>query len=135
MTGSDFLLQAMRTDDGNSSLRLEHLLQLCKSHDLQSSNTELSVDLGGVLNACLGMAGEVGETVDIIKKWIFHEKALDREHLKREIGDVLWYIADICYSFNFDLDEVMQMNIDKHWKRYPNGFNVYDANHRSSDDT
>lgn len=46
----------------------------------------------------------------------------------------MWYVACMCHSFGYDLDEIMQMNIDKHLKRYPNGFNAYDANHRKADD-
>lgn len=46
----------------------------------------------------------------------------------------MWYIAYLCYSFNYDLDEIMQMNIDKHQKRYPHGFNTYDATHRKTGD-
>lgn len=91
-------------------------------------------DLGGVLNGCLGLAGEAGETLDMIKKWIFHEKDLDREHLKKELGDVMWYMAMICYSFGFDLDEILQMNIDKLKARYPEGFDTERANHRAEGD-
>ena len=83
---------------------------------------------------CLGLAGEAGETLDMIKKWIFHEKDLDREHLKKELGDVMWYRAMICYSFGFDLDEILQMNIDKLKARYPEGFDTKRANHRAEGD-
>jgi NTP pyrophosphatase (non-canonical NTP hydrolase) len=87
-----------------------------------------------VLNGCLGLAGEAGETLDMIKKWIFHEKDLDREYLKKELGDVMWYMAMICYSFGFDLDEILQMNIDKLKARYPEGFDTERANHRAEGD-
>ena len=65
-----------------------------------------------MFNGCLGLAGEAGETLDMIKKWIFHEKDLDREHLKKELGDVMWYMAMICYSFGFDLDEIRKYCIN-----------------------
>lgn len=48
---------------------------------------------GTILNAYRGLSGEVGEFNDMIKKWIFHEKDLDEEHLKKECGDIMWYIA------------------------------------------
>lgn len=62
------------------------------------------------------------------------EKDLDREHLKKELGDVMWYMAMICYSFGFDLDEILQMNIDKLKARYPEGFDTERANHRAEGD-
>ena len=49
---------------------------------------ENEIDAGGLLNGCLGLSGEAGELNDIVKKWIFHKKPLDREHMKKEIGDV-----------------------------------------------
>lgn len=51
------------------------------------------------INACLGLSGEVGEFNDMIKKWIFHEKEFDEEHAKKEMGDVMWYIAMMCHTF------------------------------------
>ena len=70
----------------------------------------------------------------MIKKWIFHEKELDEDHAKKELGDVMWYVAMICESFGWSLDEIMQMNIDKLKKRYPEGFDTERANNRKSDD-
>ena len=126
----------MRTNDGKNVDRLTD--KIVKYHkfdpDLPGCDKRAIIDIGGILNASLGLSGEVGETVDLIKKWIFHESELDKTHLKKEIGDIMWYISCMCHSFGFDLDEIMQMNIDKHLKRYPNGFNAYDANHRKSDD-
>lgn len=136
MTGNDFTIAAMRTNDSKSIERLAD--KIMRYHQFNADlpgwdRTEIK-DIGGIINACLGLSGEVGETVDMIKKWIFHESKLDETHLKKEIGDVMWYIACLCYSFGYDLDVIMQMNIDKHLRRYPNGFNTYDANHRKADD-
>lgn len=136
MTGKEYTKAAMRTDDGKSIERLVNKILIYHDFnpDLPGWNKREIKDLGGILYACLGLSGEVGETVDIIKKWIFHESQLDELHLKKEIGDIMWYIACICHSFGYDLDEIMQINIDKHLKRYPNGFNTYDANHRKDGD-
>lgn len=95
---------------------------------------EDGIDLGGVFNACPGLSGEVGEFNDMIKKWIFHEKPFDEEHAKKEMGDVLWYVAMMCYSFGWDLDEILQMNVDKLKARYPQGFSVERANNRKDGD-
>lgn len=91
-------------------------------------------DIGLVLNSSLGLSGEVGELNDIIKKWIFHQKELDKLHVQKEIGDICWYIAGMCEAFGFDFDNIMQMNIDKLKARYPEGFDVAKANNRKEGD-
>lgn len=70
----------------------------------------------------IGLAGEVGETIDMIKKVEGHGHPLDREKLAGELGDVLWYIAALCSYYRLDLDRVATGNIAKLRKRYPNGF-------------
>ena len=125
MTGKEYQELAMRTNDGKATERLGFLT---------SKDENIVVDFGGLINGCLGLAGESGETLDMIKKWVFHEKELDKEHLKKEIGDVMWYVAMICESVGFDLDDVMQTNVDKLKARYPEGFDTYLANHRKEGD-
>lgn len=120
MTGNKYQELAMRTNDGKSMSRL--------------LNSTINEDTGEIINACLGLSGEVGEFNDMIKKWIFHEKAIDKEHLKKECGDIMWYIAMICHAFRWDLDEIMQMNIDKLKARYPEGFDIIKANNRKPSD-
>ncbi|MBQ9792805.1 MAG: nucleoside triphosphate pyrophosphohydrolase family protein [Clostridia bacterium] len=73
----------------------------------------------------LGLAGEAGEVADIIKKHLAGAKLIDFEHLKEELGDVLWYIAEACDCFGFSMQEVAQKNIEKLKKRHPNGFSGY----------
>ena len=99
----------------------------------EQSNKE-SVDIGGIFNACLGLSGEVGEFNDMIKKWVFHEKELDMEHAKKEAGDILWYVVMLCESFGWNMEEIMQMTVDKLKARYPEGFDVERANHRAEGD-
>ncbi|MGL4451400.1 MAG: nucleoside triphosphate pyrophosphohydrolase family protein [Sarcina sp.] len=70
----------------------------------------------------LGLTGEAGESVDIIKKGVFHGHDLDKAHLKNELGDVLWYVAALASTINVSLEEIAQINIDKLRKRYPEGF-------------
>ena len=76
-------------------------------------------DLG---NVGLGITGEAGEVADIIKKAKYHNHELDKEHLIKELGDCLWYIALGCELLDVSMDEVMQTNIDKLKARYPQGF-------------
>lgn len=124
----------MRTNDGKASDRLIGKMQ---EYDMKFSNEQSnkeSVDIGGIFNACLGLSGEVGEFNDMIKKWVFHEKELDMEHAKKEAGDILWYVVMLCESFGWNMEEIMQMNVDKLKARYPEGFDVERANHRAEGD-
>ena len=73
----------------------------------------------------LGLTGEAGEVADIIKKHLSGSKELDLIHLKEELGDVLWYIAEACDCFGFTFEEVANYNIEKLKKRHPNGFSGY----------
>lgn len=132
MTGSEYQKLAMRTNDGKCSERLYKKLFTRKAEGFHITK-DLN-DMGSVLNGCLGLAGETGEVLDMVKKWVFHEKELDKEHLKKEIGDVMWYVAMLCESFGFDLDEILQMNIDKLMARYPEGFDTDKANNRKPED-
>lgn len=75
-----------------------------------------------IANAAMGLSGEAGECTDIIKKHLFHGHALDVEHLAKELGDVAWYIAVCAHIIGYDLETVLQMNVDKLRKRYPDGF-------------
>lgn len=132
MQGAEYQALAMRTNNKKSTDRL-----LNKINDLKIGNRgedTPEIELGGVLNAALGLSGEVGELNDILKKWIFHEKQLDIDHAKKEAGDICWYLAMLCESFGWNFDEIMQINIDKLKARYPEGFDTYRANHRQAGD-
>lgn len=95
---------------------------------------DTNTDLGDVLLAALGLPGEVGEVVDILKKWVFSGKTLDLTHLKKEMGDVMWYFTLLGISFGFSLDDIMEQNAEKLKARFPNGFNYHDANNRKPED-
>lgn len=131
MEGNKYQKLAMRTNDGNGTYRLS---SFANTQNFYREELLLNIDAGGILNACLGLSGEVGEFNDMIKKWIFHEKELDINHLEKECGDILWYIALMCNSFGWNLDEIMQMNIDKLKARYPEGFDTVRANNRENGD-
>ena len=73
-------------------------------------------------NYALGLNGEAGEVADHIKKGIFHGHEMNRHELAKELGDCLWYVANLANLAGFSLEQIATMNIDKLMKRYPNGF-------------
>lgn len=72
-------------------------------------------------NAVFGLAGEPGEFADHIKKHLFHEHPLDQQYLEKELGDILWYAALACTALNISMDAIMEQNIEKLKRRYPEG--------------
>lgn len=74
-----------------------------------------------IVNA-MGLIGEVGEVVDIIKKHFGHGKPLNEEHLTEELGDVLWYVNQIANNFGLDIKTIIRYNINKLTRRYPNEY-------------
>ena len=70
----------------------------------------------------MGLCGESGEAIDIVKKHLAQGHALDREALIKELGDVAWYLAETAYALDVPLEEVLQRNVDKLRARYPQGF-------------
>ena len=125
MTGNEYQELAMRTNDGKHKQRLDGAF---------GDAYFKKIEMEELLNACLGLSGETGELLDMVKKWVFHAKLLDREHLKKELGDVMWYVALFCHAMGWDLDEILQMNIDKLRSRYPKGFDTDLSNHRKEGD-
>lgn len=87
-----------------------------------------------IVNGALGLAGESGEVADIVKKAMFQGHAIDKEHIAKELGDVLWYVAETATAIGYDLETIMQMNIDKLIKRYPEGFSSQRSMNREEGD-
>lgn len=87
-----------------------------------------------LLNGALGLAGEGGEVADQLKKNRFQGHPLDFQHLAKELGDICWYIAETATAIGYDLETIMQMNIDKLKARYPEGFDAERSLHRQKGD-
>lgn len=81
-----------------------------------------------LIAACLGMAGEAGEFIDLVKKKIYHKKPIATIDLQKELGDKLWYDALACDALGINMDTVAGLNIEKLKTRYPEGFNFIQAN-------
>lgn len=75
-------------------------------------------------NGVMGLNGEAGECIDILKKHLFQGHELDREHIAKELGDIAWYLALSASAIGYDLETIMQMNVDKLRARYPDGFDT-----------
>lgn len=75
----------------------------------------------------MGLAGEAGEVIDYLKKVLHHDHDLDVEEIKKELGDLLWYMSALATTFDINMNQVAQMNIDKLKKRYPVGFSAADS--------
>ena len=89
---------------------------------------------GMLMNAALGICGEGGEVADMIKKATFQGHELDKEHLAKELGDVAWYIAVGAQAIGYDLETILQMNVDKLKARYPTGFSTDRSLYRAEGD-
>lgn len=84
-------------------------------------------------HALHGMVGEIGEIHSIYQKY-YQGHIIDPEHLQKEVGDLLWFIAEYCTAYEWDLENIMQKNIDKLKARYPEGFEAERSLHRKDGD-
>ena len=84
-----------------------------------------------LINGVMGLCGESGEAIDIVKKHLHQGHALDREELIKELGDIAWYLAETAFALDVDLDEVFEGNIAKLKARYPEGFDTQRSVHRT----
>ena len=83
-----------------------------------------------LINGVMGLCGEAGEAIDIVKKHLAQGHELDREKLIKELGDIAWYLAETATVLEIDLEEVLARNIEKLKKRYPEGFDKEKSIHR-----
>lgn len=98
----------------------------------RTSNTKLKSDK--LLNGLMGLNGEAGECIDVLKKYYFQGHELDKDKIIDELGDVLWYIGEICQGLGIAMEDVAIHNIEKLKKRYPNGFEKERSLHRKDDE-
>jgi NTP pyrophosphatase (non-canonical NTP hydrolase) len=91
-----------------------------------------------MLTAAVGMSAEAGEFTEVVKKMIFQGKPVNEEnlfHLKRELGDIMWYVSQACLGLGVTLEEVIQMNFEKLSARYPEGaFSIERSENRKEGD-
>ena len=100
---------------------------------LRTAPKELSSDRL-LLNGLMGLNGEAGEAIDILKKHLFQGHELDTAHMAKELGDVAWYLAISADALGYSLEEIFKMNIEKLQKRYPETFVANRSIHRDVND-
>ncbi len=83
-----------------------------------------------LINGVMGLCGESGEAIDIVKKWLAQGHELDKEKLAGELGDIAWYLAETAYALELPLEDILQKNIEKLEKRYPEGFSAWRSQNR-----
>lgn len=87
-----------------------------------------------LLNGLMGLNGEAGECIDLLKKTLFQGHILDEKHMAKELGDVAWYLAVSAHAIGYKLEDIFKMNIEKLWNRYPEGFDSKKSINRENDD-
>ena len=105
---------------------------------IQSVESGDGLPVHRLLTAALGMCAESGEFTEIVKKMVFQGKPVNVDnlyHMKRELGDIMWYVAQACMTLDTTIDEIIEMNVEKLEKRYPGGeFDVHYSENRKEGD-
>ena len=108
------------------------------SFDKRTYDLTKDIPVERLLTAALGICAEGGEFTEVVKKIVFQGKPVNEEnifHMKRELGDICWYLAQACMALDTSFDEVIEMNVDKLKARYPGGeFDVHYSENRKEGD-
>ena len=130
---SDKYIEFVRQTTSPASSDFAQLL--ARMTELEASD---DADVPRLLTAALGMSAEAGEFTEVVKKIILQGKPYTEEnifHMKRELGDICWYIAQACMALDTNFREIMEMNYEKLSARYPEGaFDVYRSENRKEGD-
>lgn len=131
----DFVEALTSSASNDLTVFKERLDRLDRNNELDSTNPTVNVSL--LMTAALGLASETGEFCEIPKKIYFQGKPLTDEavfHMKRELGDIIFYWVNACRALGLDPDGVIRENMSKLSARYPNGFSVERSEKRSAGD-
>ena len=114
---------------------LDYAAFLTRTNTLELEN---DCNVTQLLTAALGLSAEAGEFTEVVKKIVFQGKPYNEEnifHMKREMGDIMWYLAQACMALDTTFDEVIEMNVEKLKARYPGGeFDVHKSENRKEGD-
>lgn len=108
-----------------------HPLDLYQQEVERTTGTKAFNDT--LVMTAMGLAGETGEVIDILKKCLFHGHKFDQEKITKELGDLLWYATALCNALNVPLSDVIDKNVEKLRKRYPDGFDHEKSKNREQE--
>jgi NTP pyrophosphatase (non-canonical NTP hydrolase) len=133
-----FVLEVCSDDSKDYDAFLDRLDLLKDNYDVNIMSYGPQVNLPLLLTSGIGLASEGGEFNEIVKKIFFHGKSLSEEniyHMKRELGDIIWYWMNACNALGLDPEDVIAENVKKLEARYPGGkFSVYHSENRKKGD-
>jgi NTP pyrophosphatase (non-canonical NTP hydrolase) len=123
-------------DTVNQTKLKENSFTFYQRNAAKTARAEYSFDdprHGRIAIASMGLAGETGELVDMLKKWIGHGHELNLSDVEKELGDILWYVAEIATTLDLHLSEITEKNLEKLVARYPDGFSEERSRNRGAD--
>ena len=127
---SDFVKEVTSKPSNDLTTFMNRLDDLDGNYDSETQTHGPDVNVPLLITACLGLAAESGEFCEIPKKMLFQGKPLSEDnvfHMKRELGDIMWYWINACRALNLDPNDVIQENVNKLQSRYPGG--TFDAHY------
>ena len=127
---SSFVKEVTSQPSNDLTTFMNRLDDLDGNYDVETEKHGPDVNVPLLITACLGLAAESGEFCEIPKKMLFQGKPLNDEnvfHMKRELGDIMWYWVNACRALNLDPNDVIQENVNKLQSRYPGG--TFDAHY------
>ena len=129
---TDKYLEFVEGVTSDESLYLDYMMRRIAELEVQETNVPQ------LLTAALGLTAEAGEFTEVVKKILFQGKPYTEDnifHMKRELGDICWYLAQACMALDTTFDEVIEMNVEKLKARYPGGeFDVHKSENRKEGD-
>jgi NTP pyrophosphatase (non-canonical NTP hydrolase) len=135
---TDFVAAVTSAESNDLTTFMNRLDVLDGNYDFANSQHGPDVNVPLMLTGVLGLSSETGELTEIVKKMVFQGKPLNADnlfHMKRELGDIMWYWINMCRALHLDPNEVIAENVEKLKSRYPGGqFNVYHSENRQSGD-
>lgn len=132
-------VQAVTSEASNDLTTFMNRLDVIDgNYDFANSQHGPDVNVPLMLTGAMGLCSETGELMEIVKKMVFQGKPLNKEtihHMKRELGDVIWYWTNMCRALHLDPNDVIAENVDKLKSRYPGGaFDVWYSENRKQGD-
>ena len=127
---SDFVKEVTSKPSNDLTTFMNRLDDLDGNYNSETQTHGPDVNVALLITACLGLAAESGEFCEIPKKMLFQGKPLSEDnvfHMKRELGDIMWYWINACRALNLDPNDVIQENVNKLQSRYPGG--TFDAHY------